>query len=254
MPAIDKLVDKARSELKMRPSYPLGQQLALGSVGVVENGAFRYRGSIEAILGIGAGPELPLETKLKQGWGITSGKDVKLDAHAKGETSQVFGELARGRARVEVSFARNDSFLLAASSVEVRALAEPQRLIDRMKEAAAQGSWEQNFAFVYQIGLPLSYTVILSRQKGTKVLLSAAAIAGGAATTDVAQLAAGFNLETQTSLTEQLVGKGRFPAFYNAYRINPRWWYRWLGAGSNAVTAGNSPFAPPTTVKPFELV
>jgi hypothetical protein len=217
MADVEKLIKKCRTgSLKMRPVLPLGQAMALGMVGVLDGGAFRYRGSVNTMLG--EAPGRPLPGQGQPSVELTSGKDVSLSALAKGETSGTFGEIAKARARIEITLNSKNSFLVAARDIEILTLREPERFLAAMLRAYGAGLWLKNYCFVYQIGVVSSFQAVLSHQTGAKLLLSVAgALEQGPLS--LGSLAIKPRYERQRGEVEQLIANKSIVAFYNAYCV-----------------------------------
>jgi hypothetical protein len=216
---IDKLIKKCRnSTLKMRPVLPLGQPMELGMVGVLDDGAFRYRGKVRTMLG--QAPGKPLAGDGSPSIELISGKDVELSAHAGGETSEAFGDIAKAKARIEVSLDSKNSFLVAAHDIAILNLPEPERLLTAMLRAYGAGLWLKNYCFVYQIAVPSSFQAILSHQAGAKVLLSASGDVGQGPVS-LGDVSVKLNYERQRGELEQLIASKPTTAFFNAYAVKP---------------------------------
>jgi len=234
MADIDQLVKKCQRELKMRPVLPLGQAMSLGSIGYLDGHAFRYVGTSNTLLGLPPGRAIPGQGR--QRVEVTSGREVALTVYAKGETSQTFGNLAKGKARVEVTFGSDKSFLLGGQKLNVRTLLEPSSLIAAMFRAYSAGVWLEKYCFVFQVGIVGSYTAVMSHQSGAKLLLSAGASIGKGQIS-LGDLVGGAHYESQSGALEQIAGEKRFVAFFNAYRVKDGFF-----TGPRLQVAGNLPF------------
>lgn len=221
MADLDKLVAMSRrSHAKMRPVLPLGQPLELGMVGYLDDHAFRYLGRVQTMLG--EPPGKPLKGGGVPVVDLVSGKEVDLAIHAKGTTSQAFGDIAKGKARVEMTFGSDKSFLLSAKDITIYTMEDPVILLAAMLRAFEAGMWQQEYCLVYQIGVAASYTGVLSRQAGAKLLLSTSAKLGKGKAS-VGDVAAGMSFERQSGALEQVVAPRKTTAFFNAYRVKKRW-------------------------------
>ena len=218
MADINKLVKACRSKLKMRPSLPLGQPISLGAVGYLEDHAFRYLGTAEIMLGQPPGA-------LISGTGtpevaFSSGKEVSLSVHAKGQVSPTFGEIIDANGAIEVSLGSSNSYLIAAKDIAYSAMQDPVLLLRAMLERYSAGAWQKEYCFIYEIGTPASYTAMLSQQSGARVLLSADVAPGPAIS--VGDLGAGIGFKRQSGALDRLISDQRMPAFFNAYRVKER--------------------------------
>lgn len=221
MADITTFVASTRQTFRMRPVLPLGQELALGSVGVLEGDVFHYRGSLTTLLGVKPGKNLA-PTVVDTAKFVSSGLDVTLTVLPKGTPSATFPKVGKGRVRAEVGLANDTSFLLAARGVTTRALAETNVHLLAILGAFRDGTWQPDFVFVYEMGIPASCTAILGRSPVTTVLLEATVKTDPVAV-GMAELAHGFGLKSQRPRTESLVGRTGKVAFFNAYRVRPGW-------------------------------
>lgn len=223
MANIDRLVRHAKRVAKMRPVLPLGMPLALGSIGFLEDDAFRYWGTSDTLLGVPAvaaatGAPLPLVE-------LQSGRDVQITALAKGETSKTFGHLAKGSARLEVSLGRSGSYVMAARDVRVKTLKEPHQLAVPMLRAYEQGLWDPDYIVVYEVGIAEAFTAVLAHEADTKVLVSTS-VKVGSGKLEAGNLAAKLSFQSSTNSVEKLIGASKITAFFNAYRVHTDFWGR----------------------------
>jgi hypothetical protein len=217
MADIDKLIRKCRrGSVKMRPVLPLGQAMSLGMVGYLDDHAFRYVGTVETMLGMK--PSKPLPGSGSSSVEIASGKDVALSGRMSGETSEAFGDLAKAKARIEVTFQSDRSFLLLAHDLTISTLANPAALLTAMQRAYGAGLWRKEYCFVYQIATAASYRAALSHQAGAKLLLSADAGVGPSGVS-LGDLGGKTRFEAQSGAIEQLISNRPVRAFFNAYKV-----------------------------------
>lgn len=221
MADIDKLVARTRQAFKLRPTLPLGQDVELGAVGVIEDDRFQYRGTVATLLGVAPG-RLEAAATVEGAKVVSSGRDVRVKFLPRGTRSETFPRVVPNRVRAEVTFAKAEGFLLAAHDVTVRTLAEPNVLFLAILGGLVDGTWLDNYVFVHQVGIPRSVTAILPRRADTTVLLRAMQ-APEEEPSSLDDLAHGYRLVAQTPRTEALVGARRWPAFYNAYRLRDGW-------------------------------
>lgn len=203
----------------MRPTLPLGQSMALGDCGFIEDNAFRYLGASDTMLGVPAGDPIPAESQ--QSVEIVSGKDVNITAHAKGEPSAAFNIVIDAEAAVEVTFASNKSFFVAAENVQVSTMKDPVVLLAAQLQLYNVGAWQEHYCFIYQVGIAASYSAALSHESSAKLLLNADAKLAPAELS-IASLAAGVQFARQSGSVERVIAKRDVTAFYNAYRIKDR--------------------------------
>lgn len=220
MADLDQLVAKSRrGSLKMRPVLPLGQPVALGDCGYIEDQAFRYLGTSETMLGLPPGE--PIAGESLQSVDVTSGKDVSITVHAKGQPSAAFNLVIDAEAAVEITFASSNSFFVAAENIQVFTMKDPVILLTELLRLYKVGAWQKHFCFVYQVGIATSYTAALSHEASAKLLLNADAKLEPAEVS-IASLAAGFSFSRQSGSVERVIAKQDVTAFYNAYRVKKR--------------------------------
>jgi hypothetical protein len=223
-----------RRELKCRPMLPFGAAFDIGRVGVIEDEQFSPRGTVESILGIPVGE--PDKSIGESSWQKTSGKDVKLKFLAAGQGSTLFPDASTANAKIEVSFAKADSFLASVNALKIMTLRDPKVLIDRLIDAYGRGMWRKEYILIYQIVIPTEVMILISKNAGTNLLLSAAASnVPKEKEGDGANIAGKFQIEYQTQDVLRLDSGGQ-PLFYNAYRVRRSIWSRLLGRGPKVVT------------------
>jgi hypothetical protein len=224
MADLDKLVKKCRrGQLKMRPTLPLGQPMLLGNCGFIENQAFRYLGRSDTMLGTPPGE--PVSGESHKSVEIVSGKDVDVTVRAHGEPSEAFKILIDAEAAVEITFASDKSFFVAADNVQIYTMQDPVVLLAAMLRLFNVGAWEKHFCFVYQIGVAASYSAALSYESSAKLLLNAEAkLAPGHL--PVGRLAAGVGFARQSGSLDRIIAEDKVTAFYNAYQVKARFFRR----------------------------
>ncbi|WP_371565286.1 hypothetical protein [Streptomyces canus] len=253
---INELVDACMDGTpKMRPVLPLGQALSIGSVGFLEDHAFRYVGTVETLLGKSAGSPLPSEGLISFNASSEDGFSHRI--YASGETSETFGSIVGANGAIELSFSTESAFMLSAKDVAITTMGDPAALLAEMLKRYKAGAWEKRYCFVYQVGTAAAYTATLSRQSGAKLLLSVDTSLGQG-NFSVADVAAGAHLTHQSGALDQIIGAKNIPAFYNAYRVKDRFFRRDIVKTASALPTDASPGAISEALEltetPFELV
>lgn len=90
--------------------HPLGSTVRLGSVGYLENGQWLEITTVKKMFGIDlsivAGTSDPIDFDAK------SGRNLKFETHLQGEVSPLVPQVAKAKARAEVTFGAEGSFIL----------------------------------------------------------------------------------------------------------------------------------------------
>ena len=214
---VDRYIQKARQEFKVRPILPFGLGLEIGTVGTLEDDQFVIRGTSQSILRVSPGATTPAVAG-EQNWLLQSGRDVKATFVPAGQTSSLFPNLPSASARVELSFGRDDSYLCVVGQPKVTSLADPASLIGAISAAYSAGGWPAENVLVYQIVTAESLLVLGSKTKNTNILLSASGDVGVAGTS-LAKISGTFGVMAQTQDVIRFESGGGAPVFYNAYRV-----------------------------------
>ena len=98
---------------------------------------------------------------------------------------------------------------------------DPNRLLGEMLRAYRAGLWQEEYCFIYQIGVAASSGRALA-QSAAKLLLSASGTVT-AGPVPLASVGAKFGFERQSGSLEHLVSNRPTRAFFNAYAVKPRW-------------------------------
>jgi hypothetical protein len=217
MSSIAKLTKLATRELKARPMVPFGAPIEIGLIGVIEDDRFIRRGTAESILKAGVGSVA--ESKTDTSFQKTSGRDVKLKFLGKGAVSTLLPNAPSSDARIEVSFASENSFLLSVRDYKVTTLRDPAPLIGKILDAFRRGIWRKEYVLIYETITPAEALILASTCAGTNLLLSARTPVTPAA---VSAIAGSFKIEYQT---HDVLGldSGEQPLFYNCYRVKRKW-------------------------------
>jgi hypothetical protein len=218
MSIISGFVRKVQDDLKARAFLPLGAAFEIGMVGVVDDDQFSPRGTVESILGVSRGEFI---TSLREStWQVTSGSFLNIGFVASGESSTLFPSAPKATAKVEISFAKSESFLASATQLTVSTMREPLALLKAMIAAYQNGVWRKEYVFVYEAITPAEVLVLLSRNAGTNLLLT---LDGSAGPSGLGDLAGKATLSFQSQDVIRLTSGGQ-PIFFNAFRVKDRFW------------------------------
>jgi hypothetical protein len=256
MSSVERFAKRTRSELKVRPMLPFGAPFEIGLVGVIQGEEFSRRGTIAAILHAPVG-EIDTATK-PTNWEKTSGRDVKLNFLADGEASSLFPKAPKANARIEVSFAKEDSFLVSVDEFKISTLRDPYTLIKQIYDAYERGIWLPEYVLIDEIVVPDKTLVILGQNAGTNLLLTADATTAPPPR-GTANIAGKFTVGYQTQDVLKMDGGGQ-PLFYRCYRVRRRFFGlplpQWLGIGRPTIErfAADAVTKPRSRVEVFERV
>lgn len=215
----DRFVQEIRNNFRVRPVLPFGLPLTIGTVGVVEDGQFSYRGTVKSILGVEPG-----ETTTSVGtasWSLTSGRDVSIRLLASGEESTFFPQAPTVKARVEISLQKADSFLASVLKPNITTLKDPVALVEAMLNSYSRGIWRKAYVVVHEAVIPDGALVLLSRTANTKILLEANT---DFKAVNLADLAAGLSVTYQNQDVLRFESGGGNTLFYNAFRVKENFW------------------------------
>ena len=220
MAAVDRYIEKAREEFKVRPVLPLGQPMEVGVIGRVTDGAFHPWSTTDEILGLEPGTFTT--SAAQSAWQLQSGRDVSLGMVARGQAGHLFPNVPSANARAEIEFSSDDAFLMAAKNPVFTALDSPKALADAMLVAQQRGDWQDDYVLVYQV-VKVDYLMVL-RASGTggKALIEFAADVDPAGR-KLADLAGSFSFNYVDQSLLSFEGT-KVDAFFNAYRVRESLW------------------------------
>jgi hypothetical protein len=232
MSGVASFVSAVQKGYGMRPVFPFEQPIAIGDIGTIgEDGRWGPVSTTQERFKVALGG-IRRTIDGHGTWNLSSGKDVSFKAYIKGETSELFPNVADAKARAEIHFASSEGFVFAARGVTIRAATEMSDVIAAIRKAyrnrdrgPEKKRWYEELRFVFAVGDADRYTAMLAKQSGTTVAAFGRGKVGPPLS--AAQLVAGVSFSVEVKEIESINESKARGRFYRAYRLKPGILARW---------------------------
>jgi hypothetical protein len=179
-PVADALTKAFYDKGKVILSMPLGTRVALGSVGYIDDGQWVEVSNTKAMFGIALAA--PSSTVRPNSFDGKSGRNLKFEVKASGETSALVGDVAKAQARTEVVFGSAGAFVMSVRNQVVptagnlASLMQAIRFAYRFRKQLPEGRrWERKYAVVVGVASAESVVTLLSRSKDASAIITGSA-------------------------------------------------------------------------------
>lgn len=215
-----------------RPVVPFLTPLQIGDIGLIDsNGVWNPRSTTRDRFGL-----LPEGIRTGRAdeavWDLASGKDVKFQSYAKGQTSKLIQNVADAKLRTEIEFNSANSFVFAAREVVVKTATQFDELITAIRAAyhnrenlPEDRRWDSNLAFVFAVGDTRRFVAVLAEEANTAISATGSGKLGPP--TDPSKLAAGVRFGVSSNELQKVNAANLGGCFYRAYALRPSIFKRW---------------------------
>jgi len=215
------LIKSIQKKTDLRLMLPFGLGLRLGDiVSVGRDGAFSLEGSTKSLLG------LPIRARDPGGPADIhrlSGKEVSCTFRNAGEASTLFPHLPSAKARFDISFASERSWLLAMTARRLQPLEEFNQFRGPILAAYERGVWKPDWAIVTGVATAARMTLLAARMRKTDIMLTLSATVTPE-TPVTAKLTADVSVTTTSQEITQCITETVMPVACTARRVRDPWW------------------------------
>jgi hypothetical protein len=216
----------------MRPVMPFQAPIEIGDVGHVgKDGVWRPRSTIRQRFGIAPGG-IRSQSDARGVWQDQSGRNVKFHLYAKGQTSELYPNVADAKARTEIELGSARSFVFAAKGVTVQSATELDDVIKAIRTAyhnrrhlPEDRRWDKELAFIFAVGSASSFVAMLAESGNTKLAVMGRAKVGPPAAP--AELTASIRFGSESNELQKVNQRPAPKCFYRAYKLNPSILLKW---------------------------
>jgi hypothetical protein len=226
---------------------PLGRTIEMGSVGYFSDGTWLEVSTTKKMFGIelAVAPGAP-EPNSFDG---KRGKHLKFEGKADGETSTLVADPAKAKARIEISFGAEGSFIMNVKNQRVTTARDLGDLMIAIRHAyhfrndLPEGErWEKRYAVVVGVASADSVTALLSTSASATAIVSGNASAKAPATP--AQLDASMSVSFSEESVDDLWRGPAIGYAFQALKIEPSIFTRWNREKFEQTTPSRLGFAP----------
>jgi hypothetical protein len=216
----------------MRPTVPFQTPIAVGDIGYIGSGGV-WNPVSTARQRFGVEPEDIRRRQDERGtWDLSSGKDVKFQTYAKGQTSKLVSSIADAHARAEIEFANARSFVFAAKKVMVSSATQMDALIEAIrlayhnrKNLPQSRRWDAKLVFIFAVADAARFVAVLADYGNTTLAVSGSAKVGPPSS--AAELTAGVSFGSSSNELQTVNVPKAQSCFYRAYQLDPKILKRW---------------------------
>jgi hypothetical protein len=216
------LITSIQRETDLRLILPVGLNLKPGDViSIAPGGDFGLEGSAQSLLGEPAGQ--PREEGKPVDLFRQVGDQVSCEFRAAGKASSLFPDLPQAAAKVDVSFAKAHSWVLALTDRRLDNLEEVNRFRQKILSAYRNGVWQKNWALVTAIARASAMTLLAAKNDDTSITLTLSGQVSANAAME-AKLTAGATIAAVSKEITKCILDVRAPVACSALRVKDPWW------------------------------
>jgi hypothetical protein len=209
---------------------PLGSTVELGDVGYFDDGQWVAVGTTRSFFGLDL--DASRGTSEPNSFDGKSGKGLTFEAFADGETSALSPDVASAKARAEITFGVEDSFVMNVKDQTVDAARDLAEVMSAIRYAyryrgdlPSGRGWEKKYAVVVGVASALSVTALsASSRNATAVISGGAALQAPTAPVD---LDASMKVTLNKNSVDKLWRRPADGYAIQALRIKPSVFTRW---------------------------
>lgn len=223
-------LETVHRETNYRATWVPGLQLAVGDVGIIEDGEFLKRTTL-AELGIAF--EIDDDPQPSSVTTFSSRGVRSVTTKLAGETNESFEFVATAKAGFRVEFSAGHAVVMKTVNARVnsvRAIAALQEaLLGAVVETYRDDAWhppiwQRDWVVVVQVVDTDGGTVLASTESGAAIEVEAAGTIGP---DGIADLDAGFSVKHSRSVGVEVVATAGLTPVYKALRVKPAWHWLW---------------------------
>jgi hypothetical protein len=209
--------------LKYRPTWLPGSPIALGTVGVIEEGLFRPITDLQKLA-------IPFEVIVDSdadAIDFASKNGVSISFKAAGEANGRFQAIAKADAGVLIEFSREGAVVLQLRDVSLNRIADIPALRQALRKSIAVGDeskqWKRNWVVITEVARAGRATIVISSSGKSKLELKAS---GSTAPASLVDASAGLSVATESEISTKVIAASGLTPLYRGLRIQPG--YFWL--------------------------
>lgn len=166
---VEQYLKTVRKETGMRGVYPPMMDVALGDYGPVRDGRFTPIGNIGKLKSPISFDETSVGSGMSREFKSTAVKKIAIGAGAAGSNGAV-----SAKARLELEFGSQSAIFVAVAGCSHNRIADIQSVGTEILKRYRQQDWREDWKVVTELIHAANTTVIVSREKNSKLVLEAA--------------------------------------------------------------------------------
>lgn len=190
--------------LGYRPTWLPGTPVALGNVGVIEDGIFR---SVTNLTQLGIPFEIKVDTE-RDAIDFASKKGVSLSFKAGGEVNGKFRAITTAEAGALIEFSREGAVAMQLRDVSFNRIVDQHALANALLKSLAVADeskqWQRNWVVVAEVARASRATIVISGSGNSRLELKAS---GSAAPVSLADLTAALSVATESEISTKVIAE-----------------------------------------------
>ena len=209
--------------LGYRPTWLPGTPVALGNIGVIEDGVFRSITDLEH-LGIRFDRKVDPD---RDAIDYASRNGVSMSFKAGGEVNGKFKAITTADAGVLIEFSREGAVVLQLRNVSFNRIADQHALAHAMLKSIAiadeSKQWQRNWVVITEVARAGYATIVISGSGNSRLELKAS---GSATPASLADVSAALSVATESEISIKVIAKSGLTPLYRGLRVKRK--YFWL--------------------------
>ena len=210
-----------QEQFRYRPIWPPSKPLEVGVIGKIPRGIFTNFTTIEKELGVK--PEIQSTYKKDDVLEFeTSGSvqtTLKFKGDAKPQNAQYLGEADAG---VVIEFNSGDAVLFKLKGYHTHQIMNLGEIQEAVVAKYKAKKWDKEYVLITEVIEADGATILISKNSGAKIELSANASAGGKEL-NIADASLGWEMKSERSMATKVIAQSSITPLYLAMSIRSSW-------------------------------
>ena len=206
--------------LGYRPTWLPGTPVALGNVGVLEDGIFR---PVTDLAHLGIPFEMKVDTD-RDAIDFSSKKGVSISFKAGGETNKKFRAITTAEAGVLIEFSREGAVAMQLRDVSFNRIEDQHALAHALLKSLAVADeskqWQRNWIVITEVARASRATIVISGSGNSRLELKAS---GSAAPVSLADVSAVLSVATESEISTKVIAESGLTPLYRGLRVKRKW-------------------------------
>ena len=208
--------------LGYRPTWLPGTPVALGDVGVIEDGIFR---PVTTLRRLGIPFEIKVDTE-RDAINFASKKGVSMSFKAGGEVNGKFKAITTVEAGVLIEFSREGAVAMQLRDVSFNRIKHQHVLAHALLRSLAVADeskqWQRNWVVIAEVARAKRATIVISGSGNSRLELKAS---GSAAPVSLADVSAALSVATETEISMKVIAESGLTPLYRGLRVKRKWFW-----------------------------
>ena len=208
--------------LNYRPTWLPGVPMKLGTVGVIENGAFRPITSLENL-------NIPYDVILdakQDTLDYNSSTGVMITFKGAGETNEKFEAIGKASAGVLIEFSRRGAIVMQLKGVANHRIADQVSLNKELLRSVVLGNtdqWQRDWVVITEVVQAETGTIVISNTENSKLELQAS---GSVKPVNLVDASANLSVAKESQVSTKIIAESGLTPLFRGVRVKRK--FLWL--------------------------